>query len=94
MAGVPAGKSELILNHDPEAMGWRVGDAIGVATSSRDGSSVRTTVRDIRPASEWQLSFASANASVEEPGHGAALAVDGSASSRWSSYDGEGLKMS
>jgi hypothetical protein len=33
----PAGSTELHLKDDPVALGWRVGDRVGVATTSRYG---------------------------------------------------------
>eukprot|EP00928_Gymnodinium_smaydae_P064952 TRINITY_DN4816_c0_g2_i1.p1 TRINITY_DN4816_c0_g2~~TRINITY_DN4816_c0_g2_i1.p1 ORF type:complete len:1122 (-),score=90.09 TRINITY_DN4816_c0_g2_i1:315-3596(-) len=68
-------------------MGWRAGDRIGLATTSRGRSTIHT-IESIGPAKEWKLSLVSAVAGVEHPqwNEEAIKAIDGNLKTRWSSW--------
>lgn len=84
---VAMGSKELFLKDDPIAMGWRVGDEIGIATTSV-GYSTRHRIVNISEATEEQLSVASATAGAQEPHLPATNTIDNNVGSLWSSYLG------
>eukprot|EP00928_Gymnodinium_smaydae_P064950 TRINITY_DN4816_c0_g1_i1.p1 TRINITY_DN4816_c0_g1~~TRINITY_DN4816_c0_g1_i1.p1 ORF type:complete len:1034 (-),score=94.12 TRINITY_DN4816_c0_g1_i1:368-3340(-) len=81
------GAKDLPLKHDPRSIGWRAGDRIGIATTSRGRSTVHT-IESIGPAKEWKLKLKSAVAGVERPqtNEEAIKAIDGNLNTRWSSW--------
>ena len=83
-----AGDTQLLLEHDPAAMGWVAGDELGIATTAR-GAGQRVSIASVGAALQWELGAAGANASHERPedGEGADMAVDGTDETRWRSYD-------
>mmetsp|Transcript_33320 Transcript_33320/g.59824 ORF Transcript_33320/g.59824 Transcript_33320/m.59824 type:complete len:643 (-) Transcript_33320:417-2345(-) len=68
-------------------MGWRVGDRIGVTTTSR-GTAPVCQIISISPATEWRLVPTTATAGVEKLvwGEGAMNAIDGNPNTRWGSW--------
>ena len=83
-----AGDTQLLLEHDPAAMGWAAGDELAIATTAR-GAGQLVSVASIGAALFWDLGAAGANASHDRPedGEGADMAVDGTDATRWRSYD-------
>ncbi|CAE7249476.1 Cemip2 [Symbiodinium sp. CCMP2592] len=65
-------------------MGWKVGDHIGVATTSR-GKSTEHRIVDIGPPDEWRLDLCCARAGVERY-DAPANAIDGYEDTQWSSW--------
>eukprot|EP00437_Effrenium_voratum_P009909 CAMPEP_0181428788 /NCGR_PEP_ID=MMETSP1110-20121109/16861_1 /TAXON_ID=174948 /ORGANISM="Symbiodinium sp., Strain CCMP421" /LENGTH=1773 /DNA_ID=CAMNT_0023552029 /DNA_START=37 /DNA_END=5358 /DNA_ORIENTATION=- len=79
-----SGTRELFLKHDLVQMGWRIGDHIGVATTSR-GVSPEHQILDIRPASEWRLALHSVEAGVQRETPPSNV-IDGLLDTEWSSW--------
>mmetsp|Transcript_35303 Transcript_35303/g.94015 ORF Transcript_35303/g.94015 Transcript_35303/m.94015 type:complete len:1048 (-) Transcript_35303:226-3369(-) len=81
------GSTELFLKDEPASMGWRAGDRIGLATTSRGVSTVHT-IEEFGPATEWSLTPSGASAGVEHPewNEVATNAIDGNERTRWSSW--------
>mmetsp|Transcript_117680 Transcript_117680/g.377616 ORF Transcript_117680/g.377616 Transcript_117680/m.377616 type:complete len:988 (+) Transcript_117680:2-2965(+) len=80
-----AGSTELFLNFDPSAMGWKVGDRIGLATTSM-GTSTKHQIVAIREATDEPLVLASAVAGQQEAQLPASNTIDDNMDSLWSSY--------
>lgn len=76
------GSKQLFLKHNAEVMGWRVGDRIGLATTSR-GTSTQHTIESIGPATEWQLPILSVSAGKEAADQPPSKAIDESTSTFW-----------
>ncbi|CAK9057639.1 Cell surface hyaluronidase (Cell migration-inducing hyaluronidase 2) (Transmembrane protein 2) [Durusdinium trenchii] len=74
---------QLFLKHDPLEMGWRIGDHIGLATTSR-GQSPERRIVDISPATVWRLDLHNATAGVER--EAASNTIDGLLNTEWSSW--------
>lgn len=79
----PETGNKLALKDDPIAMGWRVGDAIGIATTSgREGT--RAVITHIGGAAEYSLERASVEASSSNRWLPAEWAVDDKDDTQWS----------
>jgi len=77
------GDTQLFLKHDPSAMGWRVGDHVGVATTSH-GTSPEHRIVKIGPASVWRLDLYNATGGVERAP--ASNTIDRLLHTEWSSW--------
>ena len=78
----PRGASQLILKHDAQSMGWRVGDGVGMATTQNE-KGYRGVITAFGEGGEWALkpSFVKASTSSSD----ASKAFDESLSTHWKS---------
>ena len=77
---VPAGANQIVLKHDPTGMGWRPGDAIGVATTmQKEGH--RAVITAIAPGGEWLLRPLTVQTSSAQ--HMASQAIDDDDRTAW-----------
>ena len=84
----PETGNKIALKDDPIAMGWHVGDAIGIATTS-GGEGTRAVITHIGGTAEYSLAQASVEASSSNRWLPVEWAVDDKDDTAWSA-DGTG----